>query len=69
MIISFVLPHLKALGDRVQSALEGLVVNNADKIAADNIRKIVCVSFIFQLFRGNLLEAVSENCNMSLFLS
>ena len=43
MITSFVLPHLKALGDRVQGALEGMVINNADKIAADNIKKIVGV--------------------------
>ena len=38
------LPHLKALGDRVHSALEGVVLNNADRIAADNIKKIVVVS-------------------------
>ena len=46
VIVSFVLPHLKALGDRVHSALEGVVLNNADRIAADNIKKIVVVSYI-----------------------
>ena len=44
------LPHLKALGDRVQGALEGPVINNADKIAADNIKKIVGVCITTVLF-------------------
>lgn len=40
VINSFVLPNLKMIGDRVKMALEGPMVNNADRIAAENIRKI-----------------------------
>ncbi|XP_071084955.1 transcription initiation factor TFIID subunit 6-like [Haliotis cracherodii] len=36
---TFLLPHIKGLGDRMRMALEGLILNNADKIAAEHIKK------------------------------
>ncbi|KAK3576818.1 hypothetical protein CHS0354_002605 [Potamilus streckersoni] len=42
VIKSFLLPHIKSIGERVQLATEGPVINNADKIAADNIKKALC---------------------------
>ena len=44
VINSFVIPNIKMIGERVKQALEGPVMNNADRIAADNIKKIAAVS-------------------------
>ena len=44
VIKSFLLPHVKDLGDRIKSTLEGVVLNPADRIAAENIKKLLSVS-------------------------
>lgn len=40
VINAFVLPNLKMIGERVKIAVEGPVMNSADRIAAENIKKI-----------------------------
>ncbi|XP_053404922.1 transcription initiation factor TFIID subunit 6-like [Mercenaria mercenaria] len=40
VINAFVLPNLKMIGERVKMALECPVMNSADRIAAENIKKI-----------------------------
>lgn len=51
VINAFVLPNLKMIGERVKMALEGPVMNSADRIAAENIKKIAAVStFILPLY-------------------
>ncbi|XP_061171476.1 transcription initiation factor TFIID subunit 6-like [Saccostrea echinata] len=39
VIKSFLLPHVKDIGEKVQSVLEGPILNAADKIAGENIKK------------------------------
>lgn len=46
VINSFVIPNIKMIGERVKMATEGPVMNNADRIAADNIKKIAAVSIL-----------------------
>ena len=50
MIKLFLLPHVKDLGHRIKSTLEGVVLNPADKIAAENIKKLLTVSTILSIF-------------------
>lgn len=39
VIKSFLLPHVKDIGEKVKIVLEGPILNSADKIAAENIKK------------------------------
>lgn len=39
VVKTFLIPRVKYVSDRMKATMEGLVVNNADKIAADNIKK------------------------------
>lgn len=39
VVKTFLVPRVQYISDRVKATMEGLVVNNADKIAADNIKK------------------------------
>ena len=41
---TFVVPYVKAEGERLQYALEGPMVNNVDKIAADHVKQALLVS-------------------------
>ena len=40
---TFVLPYIKAEGERLQYALEGPLVNNVDKIAAEHVKSQILV--------------------------
>ncbi|XP_052215321.1 transcription initiation factor TFIID subunit 6-like [Dreissena polymorpha] len=40
VINSFVIPNIRMIGDRVKLALEGPIINGADRIAAENIKKV-----------------------------
>lgn len=46
VIKSFLLPHVKDIGEKVKIVLEGPILNSADKIAAENIKKSLAVSAI-----------------------
>lgn len=46
VIKSFLLPHVKDIGEKVKIVLEGPILNSADKIAAENIKKSLAVSVI-----------------------
>lgn len=38
------LPNIRAVGERIRLSLEGQILNNIDKIAADHIKKLIVVS-------------------------
>lgn len=41
VIKSFLIPHVSILGEHLKQAIDALVLNNVDKIAADNIKKML----------------------------
>ena len=46
VVKTFLIPRVKYVSDRMKATMEGLVVNNADKIAAENIKRALSVSII-----------------------
>lgn len=42
---TFIVPHLKILGDRLKAVIDSPVVNSLDKLAVDHVKKILLVSF------------------------
>lgn len=41
---AFVLPYIKAEGDRLKQILEGPIVSNIERIAADHVKSHIIVS-------------------------
>ncbi|XP_078310397.1 transcription initiation factor TFIID subunit 6-like isoform X3 [Crassostrea virginica] len=54
VIKSFLLPHVKDIGEKVKTVLEGPILNAADKIAAENIKKSLAkyLSPVLKALRG-----------------
>jgi transcription initiation factor TFIID subunit 6 len=43
VIKAFLLPYVKAEGERLQYIFEGVLINNADRIAADHVKQTLLV--------------------------
>lgn len=43
VVKTFVVPYIKAEGERLQYALEGPLVNNVDKLAAERVKQSMLV--------------------------
>lgn len=58
---TFVVPYIKAEGERLQYALEGPLVNNVDKLAAERVKQSMLVG-LQDSYSCTLLVLLKEIC-------
>lgn len=58
VVRTFLVPRVKYVSDRMKATMEGLVVNNADKIAADNIKKALS-KYLSPVLKNTMLPSVT----------
>jgi hypothetical protein len=61
VVKTFVVPYIKAEGERLQYALEGPLVNNVDKLAAERVKQSMLVG-LQDSYSCTLLVLLKEIC-------
>ncbi|KAK3095934.1 hypothetical protein FSP39_021030 [Pinctada imbricata] len=69
VIKSFLLPHVKDLGDRIKTVTDGVVLNPADKIAAENIKKLIAKYLppVLKILKGSSVPVEDYNTEFGYF--